>query len=111
MTLSFLFFFCFPFFDRDLSENNISDLPIHVFDKQIHLTQLFLIRNRIEVIPHGLFRSLTSLRWLFMQNNLLHTFPLVELSSLTSLEWFNLSTNHLKLENEKFPVLSNLSEL
>lgn len=46
-----------------------------------------------------------------MQENLLHSFPLDELSELTALEWLNLSKNQLTLNGDKFPELSNITEM
>lgn len=47
-----------------------------------------------------------------LQDNQLYDLPLHELKALHSLEWLNLSTNHLRFDDDRFPVqLINLQEL
>lgn len=89
--------------NRDLGENNISELPPRLLHSQIHLKQLFFRRNHIKTVPSGFFNGLSSLEWLMLQENELYEFPLQELEPLVSLEWLDLSGNLLQFDGDRFP--------
>ncbi|XP_036025302.1 leucine-rich repeat-containing G-protein coupled receptor 5 [Onychomys torridus] len=80
---------------RDLSMNNISQLPPSLLHSLRFLEELRLAGNALTHIPKGAFTGLHSLKVLMLQNNQLRQVPSEALQNLRSLQSLRLDANHI----------------
>ncbi|KAK3544950.1 hypothetical protein QTP86_029206 [Hemibagrus guttatus] len=96
---------------RDLSMNNISQLPSNAFSMLQFLEELRLAGNYLTDIPKGAFDGLINLKTLHLNNNRVLSLGKQSFDGLWSLETLDLNYNSL----EEFPVairtLRTLKEL
>jgi len=78
-----------------LSGNNIYNIPVGIFKRNINLNVLNLSHNRIRTIEEGSLKNLENLKALRLDNNELEDMNGL-VSTLSNLRWLNVSTNHLK---------------
>ncbi|XP_015416815.1 PREDICTED: leucine-rich repeat-containing G-protein coupled receptor 5 [Myotis davidii] len=83
------------FLSRDLSMNNISQLPPSPLHSLRFLEELRLAGNALTYIPKGAFAGLYSLKVLMLQNNHLRQVPTEALQNLRSLQSLRLDANHI----------------
>ncbi|XP_054436208.1 leucine-rich repeat-containing G-protein coupled receptor 5 [Pteronotus mesoamericanus] len=81
--------------ERDLSMNNISQLPPSPLHSLRFLEELRLAGNALTYIPKGAFAGLYSLKVLMLQNNHLRQVPMEALQNLRSLQSLRLDANHI----------------
>ncbi|XP_004632272.1 leucine-rich repeat-containing G-protein coupled receptor 5 [Octodon degus] len=99
--LDFLVVACGPphtlsvFLSRDLSMNNISQLPSSPLHNLRFLEELRLAGNALTYIPKGAFAGLYNLKVLMLQNNQLRQVPTEALQNLQSLQSLRLDANHI----------------
>uniref|UniRef100_A0A1A9Z6V6 G-protein coupled receptors family 1 profile domain-containing protein n=1 Tax=Glossina pallidipes TaxID=7398 RepID=A0A1A9Z6V6_GLOPL len=95
-----------------LKYNNLTDIPLGLFDRLQALERLDIRHNSIDQLPKGIFRGLQAVQWLFLSSNRLKHMPIDEMAvELPLLEWLVLSDNLLTLDNDRFPRLNLLLEL
>jgi Leucine-rich repeat (LRR) protein len=88
----------------DLQKNNLTDLPLFVFNQLRHLKYLFLDFNNIVSLDNDIFYGLKNLKNLSISNNKLKL-----ISNTTFIHLFNL--NYLNLASNKIDDESNLTIL
>ncbi|XP_034190951.1 G-protein coupled receptor rickets isoform X2 [Osmia lignaria lignaria] len=95
----------------DLTNNNITDIPVRAFHRVPNLEVLLLRRNRLHTIADGAFINLTSLRVLELDDNYLTKIP-TAIVKLSGLEDLSLSNNRIEtLEEHVFQRIANLRSL
>ncbi|XP_029045202.1 lutropin-choriogonadotropic hormone receptor isoform X2 [Osmia bicornis bicornis] len=95
----------------DLTNNNITDIPVRAFHRVPNLEVLLLRRNRLHTIADGAFTNLTSLRVLELDDNYLTKIP-TAIVKLSGLEDLSLSNNRIEtLEEHVFQRIANLRSL
>ncbi|XP_078050544.1 G-protein coupled receptor rickets isoform X2 [Augochlora pura] len=92
----------------DLTNNNITDIPVRAFHRISSIEVLLLRRNRLHTIADDAFTNLTSLRVLELDDNYLTKIP-TAIVNLSGLEDLSLSNN--KIETLDGPVFRRLANL
>ncbi|XP_078060289.1 uncharacterized protein LOC144486060 [Mustelus asterias] len=93
----------------DLSNNDLSYLPSHFFNKHRKLTDLRLDHNRFKKLTATLFSHLNNLQYLTISGNSITNFPPKLFGNLTKLLKLDFSNNSLTFLPNDF--LSSLEEL
>ncbi|XP_076753850.1 G-protein coupled receptor rickets isoform X2 [Xylocopa sonorina] len=95
----------------DLTNNNITDIPVRAFHRVSTLEVLLLRRNHLRTIADDAFTNLTSLRVLELDDNYLTNIP-TAIIKLSGLEDLSLSNNRIEtLEEHVFQRVTNLLSL
>ncbi|CAL7952107.1 unnamed protein product [Xylocopa violacea] len=95
----------------DLTNNNITDIPVRAFHRVSTLEVLLLRRNHLHTIADDAFTNLTSLRVLELDDNYLTNIP-TAIVKLSGLEDLSLSNNRIEtLEEHAFQRVTNLLSL
>ncbi|XP_033326265.1 G-protein coupled receptor rickets isoform X2 [Megalopta genalis] len=95
----------------DLTNNNITDIPVRAFHRISNIEVLLLRRNRLQTIADDAFTNLTSLRVLELDDNYLTKIP-TAIVNLSGLEDLSLSNNKIEaLDGPVFRRLANLLSL
>ncbi|XP_015432125.1 PREDICTED: lutropin-choriogonadotropic hormone receptor [Dufourea novaeangliae] len=95
----------------DLTNNNITDIPVRAFHRISSLEVLLLRRNRLHMIADDAFTNLTSLRVLELDDNYLTKIP-TAIVKLSGLEDLSLSNNRIEtLDGRVFQRVTNLLSL
>ncbi|XP_039306048.1 lutropin-choriogonadotropic hormone receptor isoform X2 [Solenopsis invicta] len=95
----------------DLTNNNITDIPIRAFHRFPNLEILFLRRNHIRAIHDDAFINLSNLRILELDENYLTKIPTAAVN-LPSLEELSISNNKIEhLTRDALRPASNLMSL
>ena len=63
------FFWYVLFFFRDLSQNELEDLPQNAFEKNTNLTYLHLDMNNLTALRQNHFKGLANLEFLLLTSN------------------------------------------
>uniref|UniRef100_A0A8D3BIX5 Leucine-rich repeat-containing G-protein coupled receptor 4 n=1 Tax=Scophthalmus maximus TaxID=52904 RepID=A0A8D3BIX5_SCOMX len=96
----------------DLSMNNITELPAHVFNNFPYLEELRLAGNDLSFIHPEALSGLHQLKVLMLQNNQLKTVPGAALKNLHALQSLRLDANHITtVPNDSFEGLQQLRHL
>ncbi|CAF99699.1 unnamed protein product [Tetraodon nigroviridis] len=97
---------------RDLSMNNITELPAFVFQNFPYLEELRLAGNDLSFIHPEALSGLHQLKVLMLQNNQLKTVPSRALKNLHSLQSLRLDANHISaVPEDSFEGLQQLRHL
>ena len=92
-----------------LSGNNISTLPVGVFNSLYELCHLDMHQNAISTLPHGVFTSLTWLRILVLSGNAISTLPKGVFTELGELFYVDLGGNAIStVPQDVFASLGSL---
>ncbi|XP_076223999.1 G-protein coupled receptor rickets isoform X3 [Nomia melanderi] len=95
----------------DLTNNNITDIPVRAFQRISSLEVLLLRRNHLHTIADDAFANLTSLRVLELDDNYLTKIP-TAIVNLSGLEDLSLSNNKIEtLDGRVFQRVTNLLSL
>ncbi|XP_076279000.1 G-protein coupled receptor rickets isoform X1 [Lasioglossum baleicum] len=95
----------------DLTNNNITDIPVRAFHRISNLEVLLLRRNRLHTIADDAFTNLTSLRVLELDDNYLTKIP-TAIVNLSGLEDLSLSNNKIEtVDGRTFRRAANLLSL
>ncbi|MYA98496.1 leucine-rich repeat protein, partial [Candidatus Poribacteria bacterium] len=95
-----------------LSNNQLTSLPVGVFDELSALTNLVLHNNQLTVLSAGVFDGLTALTQLQLNNNQLTTLPTDVFDELSALTDLYLQNNQLtSLSAGAFNGLTALTQL
>ncbi|XP_076642926.1 G-protein coupled receptor rickets isoform X2 [Halictus rubicundus] len=95
----------------DLTNNNITDIPVRAFHRTSNLEVLLLRRNRLHTIADDAFANLTSLRVLELDDNYLTKIP-TAIVNLSGLEDLSLSNNKIEtVDGQTFRRVANLLSL
>ncbi|XP_044050005.1 leucine-rich repeat-containing G-protein coupled receptor 5-like [Siniperca chuatsi] len=96
----------------DVSMNQLSELPAHVFSSLHHLHELRLAGNTLTKISRDVFTGLVGLKLLTLQNNHLKTVPSEALENLKNLHSLRLDANFIsRLPASSFKGLASLRYL
>ncbi|XP_051879210.1 insulin-like growth factor-binding protein complex acid labile subunit [Pristis pectinata] len=93
----------------DLSNNELSSLPLQLFKNHHKLTDLRLDHNRLKALTASLFTHQNNLQYLTISGNLIASFPHHIFANLTNLSMLDLSNNSLTCL--PIDLLSGLKEL
>jgi Leucine-rich repeat (LRR) protein len=95
-----------------LYHNKITTIPGHVFDSLINLRELYLFENQITAVPENIFDNMTNLIRLSIHDNQITAIPEHLFDSLTNLKYLYLNKNNITAIPEHiFDNLTNLYEL
>ncbi|KAL6259334.1 hypothetical protein P5V15_009249 [Pogonomyrmex californicus] len=95
----------------DLTNNNITDIPIHAFHRFSNLEILFFRRNRLRAIHDDAFINLANLRILELDENYLTKIP-AALVNIPNLEELSISNNKIEqLTRDALCHVNNLISL
>ena len=77
-----------------IEQNNLTRVPVNIFEGAVNLTYLDIANNKLEYLPEDIFRTTKYLREIYLNNNQLTTLP-------KTLFWKLRDLNSLHLEKNK----------